>query len=377
MQKQSNSTPKIIRVWNLPVRLFHWGLVACFITAWSTRDSRYLDIHVFAGYTMAGLILFRIVWGWIGGPYARFRDFSFSRQQVTGHLQAILRRKPPHFIGHNPAGSWTIVILLGMSAAIAVSGLMTLGGEEQHGPLAGLLTFEQGELAHQIHELLAWSTLAVIAIHLSGVLTESLLLQENLVRSMVSGWKLTTTNAISAAPRAKTGLALLLLITTAGLFWFQGYLTATADKPYRPFIGPELADNERWREECGSCHLAFHPSLLPERSWRQMLQEQANHFEEDLFLEADTAAELEDFLVKNAAEQAATEAAWKINRSIPENETPLAITQTAYWKQKHGELPKAIWQTDLVKGKSNCAACHLDANEGTFEDGAMRLPGGS
>ncbi len=364
------------RIWNLPLRIFHWGLVACYITAWFTRDSRYLDIHIFAGYMMIGLILFRLFWGIAGGPYARFRDFSFSWRQVVDYLRGILKRNPERFVGHNPAGSWVIFLLLGMSGAMAVTGLMTFGGEEQHGPLAGLLTFAQGDRVHQLHELLAWFTLVIIGIHLAGVVVESLLLRENLVRSMISGFKPATANAVSGASYRKTGIAMLLVIMFSGAYWFQGYSISTSDNPYRPFVGPELADNALWREECGSCHLAFHPSLLPERSWRRMLLEQDSHFGEDLFLDAETIAELEAFLVENAAEWEPTEAAWKINRSIPANESPLAITGTGYWKEKHQEFPDQVWKHELVKQKGNCAACHLDADKGTFEDGAMRLPAG-
>ncbi|MCF6280620.1 MAG: cytochrome b/b6 domain-containing protein [Candidatus Polarisedimenticolaceae bacterium] len=365
---------KTALVWNLPVRLFHWGVVCCFITAWSTLDSRYLDIHIFSGYSTMGLLLFRILWGWLGGPYARFSDFSFTGHEVLSHFKETMKGRPKPFIGHNPAGSWAIYLLIGLSAAITLSGLITLGGEEQHGPLAGLLSFSQGDIAHQIHELLAWSTLAVIAIHISGVLLESRLLNENLIRSMITGKKRIPTTAPPAIAHHNTAITLLVVLSGAALFWFMGYLTAPDDKPYRPFIGPELADNALWREECGSCHLAFHPSLLPARSWQKMLREQATHFEEDLFLEADTINALQIFLTNNAAEWAATEAAWKINHSIAENETPLSITETGYWQEKHGELADAVWQTDPVKGKSDCAACHLDADLGTFEDGAMHLP---
>ena len=80
--------------------------------------------------------------------------------------------------------------------------------------------------------------------------------------------------------------------------------------------------------------------------------------------------------MKNAAEQASTEAAWKIDRSIPASETPLRITETAYWIDKHREISDTLWEHPRVKGRISCAACHLDAEAGTFEDAAMRLPDG-
>ncbi len=104
------------------------------------------------------------------------------------------------------------------------------------------------------------------------------------------------------------------------------------------------------------------------------MAEQGSHFAEDLFLEPDTVAEIEAFLVKNSAEQELTEAAWKINRSIPKDKTPLRITEAPYWIKKHQGISRAIWQNPKVNGKVNCTACHLDAEKGTFEDAAMRLP---
>ncbi|HEC17507.1 MAG TPA: cytochrome B [Sedimenticola sp.] len=363
-----------LRVWNLPLRLFHWGLAASFVTAWLTLDDRYRDIHVFAGYVMAGLLLFRLLWGVIGGPYARFRDFAFGWREARDYLKLVLQRCPPRFLGHNPAGSWAIYLLLGLGLLIAITGLLTLGGEERHGPLAGWLSFAQGEMAHNLHELLAWSMLGLVAVHIAGVVVESLLHRENLVAAMLTGRKPSKPGMVSARAGRPTGILMSVAIAAFGLSWFHGYLVETPERPYRPFSGIELPDQALWREECGACHLAFHPSLLPARSWRTMMAGQSSHFGEDLFLERDSADEIERFLLENAAEQALTEAAWKINRSIAATETPLRITETPYWVDKHKEIPGRVWEDPRVNGKVNCASCHLDADAGTFEDAAMRIP---
>jgi hypothetical protein len=140
------------------------------------------------------------------------------------------------------------------------------------------------------------------------------------------------------------------------------------------FVGPKLADNAQWREECGSCHLAFHPSLLPVRSWVRIMSEQKQHFGSDLALDAPTTNALLTFLTSNSAEQRKTEPATKIELSIQAGATPLRITETPYWVKKHSHIAAADWQSPTVKSRSNCAACHLDAEAGTFEDAAMRLP---
>jgi Dihaem cytochrome c len=132
--------------------------------------------------------------------------------------------------------------------------------------------------------------------------------------------------------------------------------------------------NATWESECGGCHLAFHPSLLPVRSWESLLDGQADHFGDDLALDPATLAELRAFARGHAAETALTEAAWKINRSVPAQATPTRITGTGYWKRKHAGIPEAVWQGSGVRTRANCVACHLDAERGTFEDAAMRVP---
>ena len=373
-QENDDKRETRVRVWDIPVRLFHWTLASCFVIAWLTLDDRYLDIHVFAGYLMGGLILFRLLWGFIGSPYARFRDFAFGWSEVCDYIKGVLNRHPPRFLGHNPAGSWAIYLLLGLGLSIVITGLLAFGGEERQGPLAGLLNYPQGRFAHEFHEWLSWLMLGMVIIHLIGVLVESLLHRENLVVAMLTGFKPSAAGTISTVSHWKVGAAMLVAIITAGLFWFQGHLTETPEQLYQPFHGPALPDNPLWREECGACHLAFHPSLLPARSWKVMMQEQASHFEEDLFLEQDTVKEIETFLVENAAEQGLTEAAWKINRSIPKTEILLRITEAPYWIKKHQEISDAVWKHPKVNGRVNCAACHIDAEAGTFEDAAMHLP---
>jgi cytochrome b len=375
LQENSGKRETKVRVWDIPVRLFHWTLTICFVIAWITLDNRYLEIHVFAGYLMGGLILFRLLWGFIGGPYARFRDFAFVWSEVWDYLKGVLNRRPQHFLGHNPAGSWAIYLLLALGLSIVITGLLAFGGEERQGPLAGLLNYPQGRFSHDLHEWLAWLMLGMVIIHLMGVLVESLLHRENLVVAMLTGFKPSAADAISTASHWKAGAAMLVAIITAGLSWFQGHLTETPEQLYQPFHGPALPDNPIWREECGACHLAFHPSLLPARSWKAMMEGQASHFGEDLFLEQDTVKEIETFLVKNAAEQGLTEAAWKINRSIQKTETLLRSTEAPYWIKKHQEISDAVWEHPKVNGKVNCAACHIDAEAGTFEDAAMHLPG--
>lgn len=361
-----------VLVWDLPLRLFHALLAAGFLAAWLTRDSRYLHVHAFAGYVVSALLGFRLAWGLIGGVHARFGSFVYGWRAVRDHLVALAARRPAQFLGHNPAGSWAVYGLLTLSMLVVVSGVLTLGGEEQHGPLAGWLDFAQGERAHDIHEALAWVTLATVAIHLAGVAVESWLQRENLLRAMVTGYK--RGRGIPSSARGGVALLMLAALLVAAGAYFRGAWSATAAQPYLPYTGPVLSDDATWQAECGGCHLAYHPTLLPARSWQRMMAEQQSHFGDDLALDETTTTHVTDFLVANAAERALTEAAWKIQRTTPGDASPLRITELPYWRRTHDGLPEWVWKSPQVHGKHDCAACHLDAARGTFEDGAMRLP---
>ncbi len=362
-------------VWDWPLRIFHWCLAGCLVAAWLTTGDSWLDFHLFIGYLLGGLLLFRLGWGLYGEPNSRFRDFTFGWRAVRSYLASILAAKPARFIGHNPAGSWAIYLLLLLLLSIAVTGLLTLGGEEGHGPLAGRLNISWGVFFHQIHEALAWAMLGMVGIHLLGVVLESLLHQENLIASMVTGNKWLESETVKVRPRGGMALFLVLLMLLFAGWWFKGYLSQDQGHPYLPLVGPELPDNSVWRDECGACHLAYHPSLLPARSWGQIMEQQADHFEEDLALEPGIVESIQRFLTTNSAEHAPTEVAWKINHAISTDEIPLRITESTYWKRKHSEIKDAVWTDPKVNGRWNCDACHLDAAKGTFEDGAMVIPG--
>jgi len=107
------------------------------------------------------------------------------------------------------------------------------------------------------------------------------------------------------------------------------------------------------------------------------MAEQQTHFGADLGFDAPTSAALLAFMTANSADQKLTEPAFKMGQSLQPGAAPLRITETPYWSRKHHEITDAQWKQPLVKSKANCGACHLDAEAGTFEDGAMRLPEGN
>jgi cytochrome b len=364
-----------VRIWDLPTRLFHWLFAAACATAWVSGDEpRYTDLHLYAGYVALGLVLFRVVWGVAGGRYARFAQFVKGPTVVLAHLRHLFDRSRPHEAGHNPLGALAILLMLGLVLLLGITGLVVLGGEEGFGPLGGMFNIGQGVQVHEWHELLAWVLLAVVVVHLAGVALESLLQRQNLPRAMVTGVKAAEEGEAEPCNGTATGMLLLgvFALFTAG--WFYPYTQDTEEKPYLPFVGAELKQDTLWQESCGECHMAYHPSLLPARSWQRLLDQQGDHFGEDLFLEAKTVAALREYASGNSAEQVPREVSWRTLRSLSADESPLRITDTPYWHQVHRDIDPAVWKRPSVNGKFNCAACHQDARQGGFMNGAMRLP---
>ena len=364
-----------VLVWDLPTRVFHWLLVLSFVGAWlAFDDDRYLYIHVYAGYTLLGLLLFRLLWGGVGSYYARFHSFAHSWPSVSAYLKGLLNGQAARYLGHNPAGSWAIFALLLLGFVVTLSGMLTLGGEEHHGPFAGLLSFDSGTVFRELHEISAWTMLVMVAIHVSGIIIESILHRENLVMAMLTGYKEGGDSDVVVRPWGVIAVVLVTLFLLSAFITFRGYLSQTEVEPYLPFKGIVLPDNTLWREECGDCHMAYHPSLLPARSWQALMDGQNDHFGDDLDLDENVAVEITRFLLDNSAERMVIEPSWRILQSTPADQTPLRITDTAYWKKKHNDIARQYWDSDKVKDKGNCGACHRDADAGTYEDAAMRMP---
>lgn len=176
MDTEIRSTSSI-PVWDLPVRLFHWLLALCFACAWLTSESEHWrQWHVAFGYTMAGLVGLRLVWGLVGSRHARFASFVRGPRAAGAYLRSLLGPRPEHYLGHNPAGGLAIVALLALI-------LITAG--------TGFATYNDlgGEWLEEAHETAANALMLLVGVHLAGVLVGSLVHRENLVRAMITGRK--------------------------------------------------------------------------------------------------------------------------------------------------------------------------------------------
>jgi cytochrome b len=166
-----------VKVWDLCVRLFHWLLVIFFALAWYSGGI-WGNPHLATGYTVAVLVFARIVWGFVGTRYARFRDFAFGPRAIVRYLVAMLRLKAPRYLGHNPAGGAMVFLLLGTLVVLCVTGiLMTTDA------------FWGVQWVDDLHNFASTFALVLVALHIVGVITSSIEHRENLVTAMITGWK--------------------------------------------------------------------------------------------------------------------------------------------------------------------------------------------
>jgi len=176
-----------IKVWDLPLRLFHWLLVAGFFVAYLTEDDL-LSLHVWAGYLVFGLLWFRLLWGFIGNEYARFSSFLSSPAASLAYVKDVVALRAKRYLGHNPAGAAMIVLLLISLLLTTVSGFAVYGADQSAGPLA-FIGPDNEKLWEEVHELFANLSLFLVIVHILGVAVESFIHKENLARAMVHGNK--------------------------------------------------------------------------------------------------------------------------------------------------------------------------------------------
>ena len=169
--------PATVKVWDPFVRVFHWSLAALFLLAYATGDE-VQNVHIAAGYAIAGLLALRIVWGLVGPCHARFSDFVRSPRAVLAYLRDVALLRAPRYLGHNPAGGAMVVALIVMLIGTCTTGyLMTTEA------------YWGSDALEEMHEVFANLTIGLVVVHVLGVLVASFEHRENLVKAMISGRK--------------------------------------------------------------------------------------------------------------------------------------------------------------------------------------------
>lgn len=183
--------PRSHPVWDILVRLFHWTLAASILFAWwcGEQGGNWMDWHMRAGYLVLALVLFRLIWGFIGTPYARFREFVLPPYKTLAYTRTLLKGKERHYIGHNPLGGWMVVVLLLLCLAQAGTGLFATDDIFTEGPLSSLVDSDIASWLTGIHKLNFNLLLGAVALHLAGVIFHQGVKREPLVQAMIHGRK--------------------------------------------------------------------------------------------------------------------------------------------------------------------------------------------
>jgi cytochrome b len=200
-----------VLVWDIPVRVFHWLIVALVVAAYATWRLNWIVWHQWIGYATLTLLLFRLSWGFLGSETARFSSFLASPRNVLQHLKGSLRREPDYRVGHNPAGSWMVVLLIALLLAETLTGVYIANDIADEGPLTELVPAWAANAIAASHAILWDALLAAIILHVLAIAGFAAIKGQNLLRPMITGTKILSANV--AAPRtgssARAGLLLL------------------------------------------------------------------------------------------------------------------------------------------------------------------------
>lgn len=231
-------------VWDLPTRIFHWSLAGGFIASATIAlvlgdDSPVFPYHAILGLTIAMLVVLRLVWGVAGSRYARLSSFLFSPASVVAYTKGVLTRTGYRHVGHNPGSSYAIFAMFAIVLALAITGFMLGTGNES---------------VKEIHEILAYSMLAVVGLHVLGVVVHTVQHRENITMSMIHGHKdLESTQTGIGSSHA---LAATVMVVVAG-GWagalIRNYEPATQSTTL-PLLGTTLTlgESEEEHERGGS-----------------------------------------------------------------------------------------------------------------------------
>lgn len=216
----SPASGRRVKVWDWPTRITHWLFVVLIPLAWWTAEEHVFDWHRRIGYILLALLLFRLLWGFIGSSTARFANFVRSPlatwRYVRGSDGAGKR------IGHNPLGAWSVLALLGLMLTQIALGLFAVDVDGlESGPLSDLVSFDAGRTAAELHEIVFNLLLAFVALHVSAILFYAFVRRTNLVGPMVTGAMRTDEEVGELAPAGWPSLALALVAAFAATWWIS------------------------------------------------------------------------------------------------------------------------------------------------------------
>lgn len=207
-------------VWDLPVRLFHWILAICLVTQWFTAEvfADAMDIHFYLGYFILGLIIFRLIWGFIGPKYARFSSFLRGPKAMFHYLQSLKNKSPEHVVGHNSVGGLMLPLVLLLVGIQAITGLFTTNEIVHSGPYYGSISDSLQKITQWLHHQTFSFLWIFIALHIVAISWYQIGLKYDLIRPMFHGKKsVSAADSISSSQLVKA--IILMALVAAFVYW--------------------------------------------------------------------------------------------------------------------------------------------------------------
>jgi cytochrome b len=202
-------TRKIL-VWDVPTRLFHWATVLLVIAAYFTWRLNWMDWHIRAGYGLLALVLFRTLWGFFGSSSARFMNFLVVPKTAARHLVNSFRREGDHYAGHNPAGGWMVLLLLGLLLGETLTGLYVANDVANEGPLTEWVSAPVADAITSLHAILWDALLVAVVLHIVTIVVYATIKGQNLMSPMISGWKILPASVPSPRMTGRARAVILL-----------------------------------------------------------------------------------------------------------------------------------------------------------------------
>jgi cytochrome b len=214
----AQETQNTVKIWDLPVRFFHWSLVLLFIAAYVTNSlgTNYFKYHLWSGYAIIVLVVFRLIWGFVGTYHARFINFLRDPFSTAKYAFSVLRKKDEHHLGHNPLGAVMVIILLLAILVQAVTGLFTNDEIFNLGPLYAYVSDELSLQLTSVHRQLFYWILGAIGLHIAAVLFHVFFKRDNIIKAMFTGEKdIHAATNIKPIKSSRIWLAIIIVIILA------------------------------------------------------------------------------------------------------------------------------------------------------------------
>ena len=375
-----------VYVWPFYTRIIHWLIAFSFTLAFIfSLYERLLNLHVAIGIIFGLMLVYRIIWGFIGPQYATFNTFKLSLSKLKYYFQEKVENRYREIpAGHNPASSWYTLIVLGLGSVISITGLLLYGIQEGNGYLGFLNNhyYMYADILLDIHIYSSYTLLAWVFIHISGVLVEQFYHKTNMVFAMITGYK-KAKGEDSKPGKRRSGLTYIFLFISFLVFY------VSTDGRNNPFVVSKFTqfhyeiDMPLYGKKCGTCHKPYPPFMLPNSSWDRIKGGLKNHFGEAIIPDhnkSDNRISINDqtiifnYLNRHSADKSSREISVKVMKSLNGARGRKSITKIQVWKDIHSNIPPHIFKSKKVKRKANCFACHKNFEKGMIEDIDIKIP---